>query len=448
MAATAPGGEAMQCLACGVALASVGQRLEHYKTEWHRYNIKRRCANLGPVGEAVFNAKVAALRSEVEPSEGEFGCEVCRKSFASQDALQRHLQTRTHLKRAEHARGRQSGEASSRASGSASASGSALQSPLLGASASAAPGGPPLVEVASAAALGAGVGARAAVGAADGGAAVADDAEDEEDEEDEKEDGDEDEEEESGEGIPLGHCLFCASEFESVEASLDHMLKKHGFFVPFAELLTDVEGLLLYLGEKVAVGRMCLWCNGRGRGRFPSMRAAQQHMEDKGHCKIRFEEDEDDDEFTDFYDFESVGRPAGVEEEEEDEEDEEEDREPEQKERALVPAAASATRRVTGMNVAGELVLSDGSALGHRSFALYYRQKLRPRGAERARPNSALVASLVGSYRSLGLPGYSHSHPARDGAKHPIHAQRASKQALKVGMAGNSQPHFRRQMLV
>jgi len=38
------------------------------------------------------------------------------------------------------------------------------------------------------------------------------------------------------------------------------MLKVHGFFIPFVEYLTDLEGFLNYLGAKVGVGHVCLWC--------------------------------------------------------------------------------------------------------------------------------------------------------------------------------------------
>jgi pre-60S factor REI1 len=57
-----------------------------------------------------------------------------------------------------------------------------------------------------------------------------------------------------------------------------------------------------YLGYKVGLGRVCIYCNGRGRARFASVTALQQHMCDKGHCKVRFE-DEDEEEMHEFYDF-------------------------------------------------------------------------------------------------------------------------------------------------
>jgi pre-60S factor REI1 len=78
------------------------------------------------------------------------------------------------------------------------------------------------------------------------------------------------------------------------------MTKEHGLFIPDLEYVTDLEGLIKYLGEKVAVGNICLWCNGKGKA-FHSIYAVQQHMEQMGHCKILYEDNEE--EYEDFYDF-------------------------------------------------------------------------------------------------------------------------------------------------
>ena len=44
------------------------------------------------------------------------------------------------------------------------------------------------------------------------------------------------------------------------------------------EYLEDLAGLIEYLGYKVGLGRVCIYCNGRGRARFPDIRAVQNHM--------------------------------------------------------------------------------------------------------------------------------------------------------------------------
>ena len=55
------------------------------------------------------------------------------------------------------------------------------------------------------------------------------------------------------------------------------MAFEHGFFVPDIEYISDLEGLVTYLGEKLAVGNICLYCNGKGR-EFHSLDAVRNHM--------------------------------------------------------------------------------------------------------------------------------------------------------------------------
>lgn len=39
----------------------------------------------------------------------------------------------------------------------------------------------------------------------------------------------------------------------------------HSFFIPDPEYCTDIKGLLEYLGEKIIIGYMCIWCNNSGK---------------------------------------------------------------------------------------------------------------------------------------------------------------------------------------
>ena len=55
------------------------------------------------------------------------------------------------------------------------------------------------------------------------------------------------------------------------------MAVAHSFFVPDLEFLVDMEGLLKYLGEKISVGNVCIFCNGKGRA-LHSLEAVRKHM--------------------------------------------------------------------------------------------------------------------------------------------------------------------------
>jgi pre-60S factor REI1 len=253
------------------------------------------------------------------------------------------------------------------------------------------------------------------------------------------------------------------------------MLKDHGFFIPFIEYLHDLEGLLTYLGEKIGLGGICIYCNGRGRAAYPTLHAVQQHMTAKSHCKIRFEEDADDDEFLDFYVF-----PSSVEDDEEgdeqDEGDNEEADETEQsdskekdaksnnasdsesksKANASVKSDASSLsltpensgevtitivskkRHLAGVSEGGELVLTDGSRIGHRSLLHAYKQNIRPAETREA----LLITKMMNSYRALQMPGYQNKQTGVLPQNKRLRSL-AQKQLIKTQMRGNLQKHYR-----
>jgi pre-60S factor REI1 len=257
---------------------------------------------------------------------------------------------------------------------------------------------------------------------------------------------------------PSTTCLFCISgpstssssnestgRFSSLEAALSHMKSAHSFFIPERDYLTDLPGLMGYLADKIAIGHICLYCNGRGRG-FASREAAQGHMIDKGHCKIAYDAEEDRLELGDFYDFsssypdaekhkrkmerrkarkeEKLSRAGAskwevIEEEQEPEEGaadaapgeaEWEDEDAEEDDEGVSSIASSdedssdeedAPQARYGDNEY-ELVLPSGVRLGHRSMKRYYDQTMRttPASSERYAGNenrgSLLARRLIG----------------------------------------------------
>lgn len=57
MEAPVPSSGLYTCLACQVAFESAeGQRI-HYRSDWHRYNLKRKVADLPPVSREQFQQK-------------------------------------------------------------------------------------------------------------------------------------------------------------------------------------------------------------------------------------------------------------------------------------------------------------------------------------------------------------------------------------------------------
>ena len=87
--------------------------------------------------------------------------------------------------------------------------------------------------------------------------------------------------------IPTNDCLFCPHHSNNIDKNILHMGEKHSFIIPDLDFITDLNGLLDYLGAKVGQGKMCLWCSEKGRN-FRTLDAVRKHMNDKGHCKLAF----------------------------------------------------------------------------------------------------------------------------------------------------------------
>lgn len=165
----------------------------------------------------------------------------------------------------------------------------------------------------------------------------------------------EDVEEEEPEPPKIGPniSIFDDKEFDTTDECVQYMATKFGFFIPDAEYLVDLDGLVEYLGEKVKLGGYCLYC----QKIFGPGKPCQNHMTSKSHCKLRYENGIDGEEFEDFYDF-----SASYEDVDDVEFDEDGN---------VIEG---------GMKIAstGELVLSDGRIVGHRDFRRYYKQHYRP----------------------------------------------------------------------
>ena len=52
------------CNSCSIAFETGQDQRNHMKTEWHRYNLKRRVAQLPAISEQVFNSKVNSLSKD------------------------------------------------------------------------------------------------------------------------------------------------------------------------------------------------------------------------------------------------------------------------------------------------------------------------------------------------------------------------------------------------
>jgi pre-60S factor REI1 len=53
------------CMACQVAFRSGEGQRNHYRSDWHRYNLKRKVADLPPIALAQFDQKLQGTLTEL-----------------------------------------------------------------------------------------------------------------------------------------------------------------------------------------------------------------------------------------------------------------------------------------------------------------------------------------------------------------------------------------------
>lgn len=382
------------CTACRLEFAAFNEQKEHFRADWHRYNLKRKVVELPPVTEEQFNFRMqkvlqdkqTALEHDAKHKQSvkreemkKTGvktmtkCVPCGKTFTTAGAFDNHLTSKKHLANAK-------------------------KNPAVA----------DAVET---------IQKKLDIVSLDGSTD-----EDESPEDSPKNMSDEQVAlslEEFKKTIPLAKedCIFCTHHAEDFDSNLSHMLKEHGFFIPDVEFLVNAEGLVGYLSEKVKLGNFCLYCNGKGKT-FRDYHDVQKHMTALSHCKLPYDDEDDIDELMDFYDFSAqysskkkkvlTIKEAGEEDAEwetdseasiDDEEEvvEEEDSDDDFGEDEAV--------HTINVSETGELVLANGKRLGRREFNRYYKQRFRP---EEAR-ESVLAATkerLLLAYQMAGVePG-------------------------------------------
>lgn len=355
------------CISCHVVFTSTALQRDHYKGDWHRYNLMRKVAELPPVTSEEFDLRAKAQKESAEDEQAEgHHCQLCRKYFSSKNAYDNHLKSKRHLE-------------------------SLLNKPQE-------PDLPFTVQEKN---------RKNVVKSLE--AKIEDLRLDDEDE-------DSDWESVAEDSFEVTKCLFCSEEWDDIESNVKHMSVSHSFFLPDLEYLTDLSGLIAYLGSKTSECFICLWCDKA----FHQSDAVQKHMVDKGHCKMRHE-GETLLEYADFYDYTTSYPDDGAED--------------------VIPD-------VSLEGDEWQLVLPSGVTVGHRSLNRYYRQNLRPeRPAVHGRSQKA-IHRLMHEYRSLGWKETPERLAQRNARDIRFMKKVADKQQLRLGQKANRfQPHFRPQVV-
>lgn len=182
------------------------------------------------------------------------------------------------------------------------------------------------------------------------------------------------------EPLNLNDCFYCGTKFNSLDDNISHMLGNHGLYIPEIKYLSDKEGLIRLLSDTVVVDKVCLKCGFESK----KLIGIRQHIIAKGHACIPYESKEERNVFKKFYTFETdMDNGDGDEMNEEDREEDEDEDEDEDEEYTI------ATVDSTGV----ELALPNGFKLGHRSMSKYYRQNF-PRSDRRMSEGEKTVSVL------------------------------------------------------
>ncbi|KAJ6558588.1 C2H2 type zinc-finger-domain-containing protein [Mycena vulgaris] len=437
--------ELFTCLSCAIAFHSAEEQRAHYRSDHHRYNMKRRVASLPPVSADLFNQKVLDRRIEtavMSSAKGSY-CEPCNKTYTTENAYRSHINSKKH----------KDIEAKAKLSPPRVVSEEVASAPVEIETVEVIPevvAEPKIVSL-----------------------VVDGDASDSEINQtiDEKIAA-------ARARLSPNTCLFCPNECSLLDDNLTHMSTAHSFFIPDAEYLIDIQGLISYLGEKIAVGNVCIYCNGKGK-EFRTLEATRKHMLDKSHCKIAYDSEVDRLEISDFYDFtssyptdakkakKSKSASSSVDEEWEDlddDADEEVDEVVEEDDDSDDSEDDLPENPITYGDSNLELILPSGARIGHRNLRRFYPQTFP--GARRGKPEdpdsgAALVRRLLADKNSALVPrkgGYGaygsgtevvkarNRGEAREAGRH-VREFRDQKRRedfkTKVAFIHNSQKHFR-----
>ncbi|KAI9858720.1 MAG: hypothetical protein M1813_007352 [Trichoglossum hirsutum] len=295
----APSSHPFTCNTCRVAFRSSELQRGHMRSDWHRYNLKRRVASLPPLPSEVFAEKVmnaqASSSAAAAKASYETVCQACQKTYYSENAYRNHVASQKHKARVLAVHNGAVSESTTMDDEAASVMSSTFS---LGEPVSVA-GLPEETEMLhvikdlkeTAIAEKERKSDRSPTATTTPSTTM-----------------------EDNPASSMLSCIFCNYVSPSLNLNVSHMGKIHGMFIPERAYLIDLEGLIKYLAEKVIQYHECLYC-----GKVKSTTVGlQTHMRDKGHCMIAFDTEEQMIEVGQFYDFRSTYSDS-----EEDTEDEE-----------------------------------------------------------------------------------------------------------------------------
>ena len=316
----------MMCNHCLYVSKTYEEMKEHYKSEFHKYNLNRVTMNLAPLSFEDYKRKKDFFMKKLEEKQKteevlklqtqNLYCDICSKKFNSQKKLEEHLISKTHLKN----KAKKDEQKKTKEEDISTSSTNEIK-----------------------------------------------EAKNQEPEKTTLDD--------------ITYCLFCNFKSENLKNNFYHMVQTHNLEIPFIFYIKNYEDLIKIFAKKIFSYHACFTCDTQ---RFETIKALQKHMLSKGHTVVN---NKDLDEFLfKYYDLKKLlsikdknkrrskefkililrARVAkelkeknleGDDEWEEIKSDEEDD----DYEPLTLPN--------------GELMLEDGTTLGNKEFKIYYKQR-------------------------------------------------------------------------
>ncbi|KAK4053123.1 pre-60S factor rei1 [Microbotryomycetes sp. JL201] len=297
------------CVSCQLAFADAVSQRTHFASEHHTYNLRRRAAQLPPITLDLFNAKVLERQQEQQRQQDDqdaakLVCKACNKSFNSEATMATHEKSKKHkdnvFKAASAVKVSDLNIPAKRDSQQQQHSQDQMQ-----------------VDPQQVDAVASTSSASTSVAAAINSAPQ--ETVDFESSGDPKLDLLVARRIRTAPPIPSTACLFCTHASSTLQDNVAHMKQAHSFLIPDQEYLVDLEGLLKRLGEEIGTWNVCVYC-GKGYGgninldaegtdeelrkkASKGVEAVRAHMQDKSHCKLPYDTEDQKLDVADFYDF-------------------------------------------------------------------------------------------------------------------------------------------------
>lgn len=330
------------CNTCGLGFYHSEDQRDHMRTEWHRYNLKRRVAELPPVPLNTFNAK---MKEQSRIAQGENEHVERQMSKKTMRRMQKQRQYEEHLK-----------------------NGSSKVLPAMPNNGKANDQAP--------------------------------------------ENSNEDEidkflreKQKTMVIFPTNQCFMDDNVFASTQENLMHLENTYGMVVPEERFVSDFDGLVTYLNEKVGIGNCCLSCPFIGR----SLESVRKHMIDKNHVRIPFDTVAHLEELADFYDFEKY---------------------------------FEAEKNQPYTSDGYTLELGQGRSAGHRALMRYFRQRITSQNRNTSDAERPQRATTKQDNYGPGISGRMGEAMTRKAEK-----LKEQQRTREVKLYSNYQPHFRDQLL-